>query len=76
MCFERRQTFLEHYRIFVKVVTVTRGYNKKLFRKTSQGQKFSGKQLCLSLLKEEALAQVFSCKFCDIFQKHFFVEQP
>ena len=44
--------------------------------------KFTGKHLCQSLfliklktfLKKEALTQVFSCKFCEIFKYTFFTE--
>ena len=38
--------------------------------------KFTGKHLCQSLLfnKKQTLAQVFSCKFCEIFKKTFFTE--
>ena len=49
--------------------------------------KFSGERLCRSfffnkvaglwtaiLLKNETPAQVFSCKFCEIFKKTYFVE--
>ena len=72
MCFERAKTFLEHFRISVKVIALTRRYNKKkLFWKTSQGQNFSEKHLCRSFLKKETLAQVFSCAFYDIFYKRF-----
>ena len=39
--------------------------------------KFTGKQLCQSLffdIKKEALAQVFSCEFCEISKNTFFTE--
>ena len=39
--------------------------------------KFTGKQLCQSLffdIKKEALAQVFSCEFCEIYKNTFFTE--
>ena len=48
--------------------------------------KFTGKHLCQSLffnkvaggaynfIKKETLTQVFSCKFCEIFEKTFFTE--
>ena len=35
--------------------------------------KFTGKHLCQSL-KKEALAQVFSCEFCEISKNTFFME--
>ena len=44
--------------------------------------KFTGKYLCqglffnkvAGLIKKEALAQVFSCEFCEIFKNTFFTE--
>ena len=50
--------------------------------------KFTGKQLCQSIvlktlqasvsacnfIKKETLAQVFSCEFCEIFKSTFFIE--
>ena len=46
--------------------------------------KFNGKHLCqclyfnnvagLNFIKKEALAQVFSCEFCEIFNNIFFTE--
>ena len=39
--------------------------------------KFTGKHLCQSLYFNKVagdLAQVFSCKFCEIFKKNFFTE--
>ena len=46
--------------------------------------KFNGKHLCqclyfnnvagLNFIKKEALAQVFSCEFCEIFKNTFFTE--
>ena len=46
--------------------------------------KFTGKDLCQSLflnkecnfINKETLAQVFSCKFCDISKNTFFTEHP
>ena len=49
--------------------------------------KFTGKHLCQSLcnftkkeacnfIKIETLAQVFSCKFCEIFKNTFFYRTP
>ena len=47
--------------------------------------KFTGKHLCQSLffrpeacnfIKKEALAQVFSCEFCEIFKNTFFQRTP
>ena len=48
--------------------------------------KFTGKHLCQSLffnevaglnfIKKEALAQVFSCVFCEIFKNTFFYRTP
>ena len=29
-----------------------------------------------NFIKKEALAQVFSCEFCKVFQKTFLTEQP
>ena len=38
--------------------------------------KFRGKHLCQSLFfNKETLAQVFSCKFCEISKNNFFTEQ-
>ena len=37
---------------------------------------FTGKHLCQSLLKEETLAQVFSCEFCKISRNTFSYRTP
>ena len=42
-------------------------------------KEFTGKQLCQSLkacyfIKQEALAQVFFCEFCEISKSNFFTE--
>ena len=53
---------------------------KKVFLDISQ--KFTGKHLCQSLffdkaaVKEESLAQVFSCEFCEISKDTFFYRTP
>ena len=33
---------------------------------------FTGKHLCLQLIKKESLAQVFFCEFCEISKNTFF----
>ena len=43
--------------------------------------KFTGKHMCQDLLfnnfiKEETLAKVFSCEFCEIFKNTFFHRTP
>ena len=38
--------------------------------------KFTGKRLCRNFIKKEALAQVFSCKFCEISKNTFSYRTP
>ena len=38
--------------------------------------KLTGKHLCWSLFKKEALTQVFSCEFCEVFKNTFFYRAP
>ena len=39
--------------------------------------KYTGKHLCQSLFfNKEALAQGFSCEFCEIFKNNFFYRTP
>ena len=52
---------------------------KKIFLETSQNsQQNTCARVCrpkaCNFIKEETLAQVFSCEFCKIFKSNFFIE--
>ena len=66
--------------VFTEAVAQRCSVKKGVFRNFA---KITGKHLCQSLLfnncnfiKKEALAQVFSCEFCKIFESTFFHRTP
>ena len=65
-----------HYVILVKELHQKQPpevfYQKSILKNFAN---FTGKQACC-FTKREALAQVFSCEFCEVFKSRFFTELP
>ena len=85
-CFYREQYYLHIYTDLLltkleMVFLVTKSSHLRCSMKIGVLKnfvKFTGKHLCQSLFfnKEEALVQVFSCEFCEIFRNTFFDTTP